>query len=896
MISSPWSQDIDSILSKLKVDPAHGLSQKEIASRQQQFGLNQLREIKARSLISILINQLKSIVVLLLVAATFVSFYFGEIVQGIAVCSVIAINTAIGFLTEWRATRSMEALRNLGQRNTKVRRDGHVIQIPAQELVPGDIVVFEAGDILSADLCLLDAAELQADESVLTGESVPVTKMLVTLAKETHVAERSNMLFKGTSVSRGSGEAVVVSTGLHTELGRIAKLVSEAEAKSTPLEKKLAMLARQLVYITFVITFFIAVAGILVGRETVLAIEIAIALAVAAIPEGLPIVATIALATGLRKLAKRNALINRLSAVETLGATSVIITDKTGTLTENQMTLTRIEVQDQSAILSEAGYELSGDPQAGDGDPVKHIKLLDRVLKVGVLCNNASLFNQPDGKLETVGDPTEVALLVAGTKRDLQRDKLLQDMPEMREEPFSSETKAMASFHQEPDSSGYYVAVKGAPESIFSICNTIASQTGSKQFTSELKTQWEEKARNMAVEGLRILAFAHKTASTLEESPYQALTFLGLAGLVDPPRAGVQESITQCHNAGVTVVMVTGDHPATAYRIAKKLGIIPSESTLSDAIDLRDYSDDLSSNTRLLQTAVFARSTPVQKQQLIQLFQSRDQVVAMTGDGINDAPALKAADIGIAMGQRGTQVAKDASAMILLDDAFASIVAAIKQGRVIYNNIQKFVVYLMSCNLSEILIIGLATFAGGPLPLLPLQILFLNLVTDVFPALALGVSKGSDNILQQAPRSLSIPILDRRLWWLIFTYGFLISGSVLGSMYLSQVLLGYDEMQAVSISFLTLAFAQLWHVFNLRDNNRRWLNNEIVNNRWIWMALILCCALILLAVYVPLFANVLQLHAPDARGWLLVLLMSVSIVCTGPLARIIMRGQSQATV
>jgi Ca2+-transporting ATPase len=887
--STSWSDNSDTLLIRFAVDISTGLSDQEVLKRQKRCGLNQLREIKPRTLLSIFFNQIKSFVVLLLFAASIVSFSFGELIQGFAVFVVIVINTLIGFFTELRAIRSMEALRKLGEMSATVRRNSQVTQILAQDMVPGDIVLFESGDVISADIRLLAASNLQADESVLTGESIPVSKNTGSLGKEIHLSERTNMLHKGTAITRGSGEGLVTGTGFNTQLGQVAKLISTAERKNTPLENKLADLARQLVYFTVGIVTLIAIAGIAVGRELHLAIEIAIALAVAAIPEGLPIVATIALATGLHKMSKRHALINRLSAVETLGATGVIITDKTGTLTENRMTLSRIELEGLSVEVSGTGLDIKGSLHDQSGKPISHTAVVDELLKVVVLCNNAALNINPDGKMDIVGDPTEVALLIAGAKRDILRGRLLQTCPELREEAFSSDTKAMATFHQQHDSQEFFVAVKGAPETILAACDQLHTDVGMSDFSREQKKHWLAKANTLAAQGLRILAVAKKQATSLDEAPYENLIFLGLLGLVDPPRPGVKEAIQQCHLAGIRVVMVTGDHPATAFRVGEKLGITAADADLSNVLDLREWSEDedLSLQPALLKTSIFARATPRQKQQLIQLHQAQNRIVAMTGDGINDAPALKLADIGIAMGLRGTQVAKEASDMILQDDEFSSIVVAIKQGRVIYNNILKFVVYLLSCNLSEILIITVATIVNAPLPLLPLQILFLNLVTDVFPALALGVSGGSAKILDQAPRLPGTKFLSSQQWILIVAYSALMSVIVLAAMFISITYLQYSVSQAVTVAFLSLAFAQLWHVFNMREDSTQWFRNEVTANRWIWFALILCSGLIMAAVYVPSLSSVLQLSPPDLNGWLLIMAMSVFVLVIGPLIRAI---------
>jgi Ca2+-transporting ATPase len=685
------------------------------------------------------------------------------------------------------------------------------------------------------------------------------------------------MLFKGTAVTRGSGEGVVVATGMDTELGHVSALVEEAKEERTPLEKRLDQLGHKLVWVTLGITLVVALSGIVAGKEMFLMIETSIALAVAAIPEGLPIVATMALARGMWRMARRNALINRLSAVETLGATTVICTDKTGTLTENRMTVQRIALHGAQVQLSGEGLAIEG-TFSEDGAPIDPAgnKALQEALEVGVLCNNASWHPEEPGVERTaLGDPLEVALLVAGAKAGLDRDRLLERIPEVREEAFDSDVKMMATFHQ--DNHRYQVAVKGAPESVLERCLSVRSPEGEMEMTREMRTQWLEHSTQMAKEGLRVLALANKTADTAKANPYEGLTFLGLVGLLDPPRREVRGSIQRCQEAGIQVVLVTGDQPITARYVAHAVGL--TENHEAQVLHSRDITppDELSNKDleHLIQTPVFARVNPRQKLDLVAQHQRSGSVVAMTGDGVNDAPALKKADIGIAMGQRGTQVAREAADMVLKDDAFSTIVVAVEQGRVIFANIRKFVLYLLSCNVSEIMAVALASLANAPLPILPLQILFLNLVTDVFPALALGVGEGDPVTMEHPPRDPKEPILARHHWLSIGGYGLLITMSVLGALGIAFHVLNMETRQAVTVSFLTLAFAQLWHVFNMRDRDSRFLRNDITRNPFVWGALALCIALLLAAVYLPGLATVLKVVDPGLKGWIVVIGMSL---------------------
>ena len=863
---APWSQAAADVATGLGVDPAVGLDSAQVAQRLRRDGPNRLPGVRPRSLLAILWAQLRSLLVGLLALAAGIGFLFGDTVEAYAILAVIALNTAIGFFSELRAVRSMEALRRLGVTACRVRREGALRELPAEALVVGDVVLLEGGDLVPADLRVLDSARLQVDESALTGESLPVAKHADPVPPGTPLAERACMLYRGTAVSAGTVLGVVTATGMATELGTISRLVSQAKPQSTPLEKRLDRLGQRVAGLALLIAAAIAATGLAADRDLMLMVMTGIALAVAALPEGLPVVATLSLARGMHRMARRNALINRLAAVETLGATSVICTDKTGTLTENRLTVTHL-------VLPSAGpLEVPA-----DAVPASLADARDRLLHAGRLCNNAALHG--DGG---VGDPLEVALLQAA------RGIALADPERLREEPFDPVRRLMATVHGVPG--GCRIAVKGAPEAVLARCVAVADGSDSPPpLTQTLREQWLAANEALAGRGLRVLALAERYSNDAPVDPYADLTVLGLVGLMDPPRGDVLAAIDQCRAAGIRVVMVTGDQPATASHVAQTLHLIEPHIDGPAAVVLPgealERPQDFGGEDAVLAATVFARVSPAQKMALVTRLQARGEVVAMTGDGVNDAPALKQADIGIAMGLRGTQVARQAAAMVLRDDAFSSIAAAVAQGRVIFGNIRRFAVYLLSCNLSEVLVVGLATLAGGPLPLLPLQILFLNLVTDVFPALALGAGEADGSEMRQPPRASGEPLLTRQHWWQIVGHGACITAATLLAFALALGPLAATAQQAVVVAFLTLALAQLWHVLNMRPAGSGRLDNAVTRNPFVWGALGLCLGLLALAVYCRPLAQVLHLAPPDARQWVLIAAASLLPLLPGMLRR-----------
>jgi Ca2+-transporting ATPase len=655
---------------------------------------------------------------------------------------------------------------------------------------------------------------------------------------------------------------VVVATGLATELGHVTQLVLEADAGSSPLERKLARLSAQLVWATLAVAAVIAAVGLTAGEDPFLMVEAAIALAVAAIPEGLPIVATLALARGMWRMARQNALIEHLSAVETLGATTVILTDKTGTLTENRMTVRRLytpsgEIElDMTTHKGAEPSRLAGDRQAA------------MLLRIASLCNDANLDRTEDSGS---GDPMEIALLRAGLHAGLKRATLLRDHHVVRKHAFDPATKMMATIHESGD--GFLVAVKGAPEAVIAAAARVVADHGEVALDNATRAEWLARADHFGHHGLRVLACAMKMDTRPDGPPYEDLVLVGLIGLEDPARADVPHAIRDCRRAGIRVVMVTGDHAVTARSIGRAVGLFDRAANI---VEGKAITKVIEAGERALRDiGIFARVSPAEKLALVKAYQAAGEIVAMTGDGVNDAPALRQADIGVAMGLRGTDVAREAAAMILLDDAFPTIVKAIREGRVIFGNIRRFVAYLLSCNLSEVMVVGLAVASALPLPLLPLQILYLNLVTDVFPAFALAMGEGEAGILQRRPRDPKEPILGRAQWLVIVLHGVALTAGTFAALAATRWL-ELDARQSVTVTFLTLAFAQLWHAFNMRSVRAGVFVNEVTRNGWLWGAIVLCAVLLAVPPYLPAVAHLLHLVPLTAKMWAIVLTCSMA--------------------
>jgi Ca2+-transporting ATPase len=838
----------DEVLKLLHTSELRGLDNSEATRRLAIFGPNQLAAEGTPGFAHVLLNQFRSPIIWLLTAAVALAWMFSEVTEAIAIVVVLLINGVIGLTSELRALRSMAALRKLGATLTTVIREGTQQLQAAESLVPGDIVLLQAGDLVTVDLCVLQAARLPADESTFSGESLPVNKHGELADDDRDMLTRSNMLYKGSVIAGGNGQAVVTATGDSTELGNIGQLVAGARAVRSPLERRLARLSRHLIWLTLSIIPAIVLIGMARGEELVVMIRTGVALAVAAIPEGLPVVTTLALARGMWLMAQNNVLVRRLSAVETLGATTIIMTDKTGTLTENRMSVERL-------VLS----------------PDQDARVEELAVQIAALCNDAPEVN--------VADPMEAALLQFAADSGLDVARLRRDKPRVAEEPFEAHTRMMATLHASGEE--WLVAVKGAPEAVLERVRYEQCDNGFQPMDEHGKEVWKERINELADTGLRVLALATKTTSDRHAPLYSDLVFIGLIGLLDPPREDVSGAIHMCKDAGIRVIMVTGDNALTARYVAARVGIVdkPTAAVVSGLERHETWQQKLPADMH--HSNIFARVNPSQKLDLVRLYQDQGDIVAMTGDGVNDAPALKQAEIGVAMGIRGTQAAQEAAEMVLKDDAFSSIVNAVQLGRAIFGNIRKFVLYLLSCNLSEVLVVTVAAAAGMPLPLLPLQILFLNLITDVFPALALGTCRTPQGIMLHPPRDPTDDVIMPRHWRRVAAWGGLITISVLTAFTLALGYFDYEAPQAVTIAFLTLALAQLWHVFNMRAEGSPVIKNEITTNRLVWGALLLCVGLLLLAVGMPMLSRVLHLEALDQTAWGLVLGFSVIPLALG---------------
>ena len=845
----------------LGVDPTYGLQNLEVSKRRSQYGSNSIQSIRPRPAWRLLVDQFASIVIALLAVAAIVAWATGDVIEAIAIVVVLVINAVVGFMTEWQAGRALDALRRQSHTTTRVRREGIETTVDAEDLVPGDIVILNAGDRVPADARLLECYRLQSEESALTGESTPVDKSTEPVADNAPLSERHPMVYLGTSIAAGRAVVVVVATGAQTELGHVGGLVATSVKDRSPLEVRLAQLGRRLVYIVLAVALVVMIAGWLRGDGLWTMVEVGISLAVAAVPEGLPAVTTLILALGVLRMAKQKAIMRRLSAVETLGSTTVICADKTGTLTENRMTVREYYLSDGRGIQVEA-RECS---TAGD-------ELLEQALRIGVLCNEAVFRTQGNEETITLGDPTETALLVVADALvlDVSHERALH--PKLAEQPFHSSTKRMTTLHRRNDGQ-HFAALKGAPLVVLEACSHYANaQDSVRPLDNEARARFALANEQMADRALRVLALAVKQFATepdqlSDENLETGYTFLGLVGMIDPPRPGVAEAIRLARIAGIRTVMLTGDQLNTGRAIARELGLSVGEPHAVQARELVGI--DQKRLAELARTTdVFARVSPEDKLRIVEALQQADQVVAVTGDGVNDAPALKRANIGIAMGQRGTEVAKEAADVVLADDNFETIVRAIEGGRTIYANITKFVHMMFSHNLGEVVMIFTAIALGWPLPLLPLQILWMNLVTDVFPALALAFEPPSPEVMKQRPRDPSTSLLSKDLLILIAWQAMMIAFLALGAYTWALRVYG-PGAHARTIALFALIGAQLGHMFNCRSRTRSALDG-IFRNPFIWVATLIVVLLQLLAIYLSPLAVVLGTDHLVEIDWMVV--------------------------
>lgn len=860
----PHATDIQEILRELNSTEA-GLSDEEAQDRIRDYGLNEITAKTNKTAFAIILTQFKSPLVWLLAIAAGLSAAYSEWVDGIAILLVIILNAFIGFIMEYRADRSVNALKKLVDFTAKVKRNGHLIEIPTKNVVPGDILFFEAGDLIPADSRIISSANLQVDEASLTGESLPVSKEPILLSPDAPLAERRNILFKGTPVTRGNAHAVVFNTGMKTELGKIATMVQSTDEAQTPLEKKIKSFSNKLIVLTLVLAAIILITGLLYGSPIVELIETSIALAVAAIPEGLPVVTTLALAAGTMRMARRNVIIKRLSSVETLGSTTVICTDKTGTLTQNRMAVTSLITADAEFLLENA--DLLSLPGG---------KEIDLIAKISALCNTAEVeFGTAPREL---GDPLEIGLLKFAHATGQNIESLRRRFPKVLEEPFNPETRLMTTIHK--TDTGYFVAVKGAVEEIIKKC-THYSINGEEQPTTMAFTESVLKMTNRyAHQGFRLIGFAYALSDTAASSRNNKFVYVGMAGMVDPIRPEVPAAVEECKTAGIKIIMMTGDHAGTALHIAEKVGIAHENDKCLTGTQM-DAAQSEPDRKEWLSTRVFARVSPKNKMDMIEVLRGNHNIVAMTGDGINDAPALKKADIGIAMGLRGTQAAQEAAEMVLKDDSFASIAFAVRQGRIIFDNIRKSVIFLLSCNLSELFVITSIGILNFHFQLLPIQILVINLVTDVLPALALGVNPGSVDVMKRKPRDPSLPLLSRNHWTSVFLYAGIIAGCVISAVFISHYgIHKTGEMQSKlcnNILFLTLIFSQLFNVFSIGGSAKAgFFKNEVFRNKYAWLALLICSSIVILFYNIPFIASILVLYEMSFADWLVIIACSIA--------------------
>lgn len=869
--------EIKQVEKALETDFSSGLSTEEVKRRIAQHGYNELDEGEKQSALLLFFSQFKDFMVLVLLAATLISGLLGEYIDAIAIIAIVIINGFLGFFQERKAEKSLQALKELSAPQVSVLRDGQWIKIPSKEIIIGDILKFSSGDRIGADVRIIESKSLEIEESALTGESVPVSKSVESLqTANPGIGDMENIGFMGTMVTRGSGTGVVISTGMKTAMGQIADLLQNAESQETPLQRRLEQLGKILITVALFLTLLVVVIGVIQGHELYEMFLAGVSLAVAAIPEGLPAIVTVALSLGVQKMIRKNAIVRKIQAVETLGCASVICSDKTGTMTQNKMTVTHLWSGGHTWTVDGVGYQPQGMFYRNEKTVhPKDEKPLQQMLIFGMLCNHSELvMNEEEIILD--GDPTEGALLVSAMKAGFDRPELLKEFTIINEFPFDSARKMM-SMHVKDKKGRHFIVTKGAPDVILGNCESILWNEKTQYLGQEIQNKVQDAINGLAAKALRTIAIAFKpvpanTVILSENEAEKKLTFIGVQGMIDPPRPEVKDAVKECKDAGIKTVMITGDHVITAKAIATQLGILTNKSKVLDGKALAQMSvEDLENVVE--DVSVFARVSPEHKLKIVKALQNKGHVVAMTGDGVNDAPAIKAADIGVAMGITGTDVAKEASALVLLDDNFATIKAAIKEGRNIYENIRKFVRYLLASNVGEILVMLFAMILGLPLPLVPIQILWVNLVTDGLPAMALGLDQPEENVMKRKPRSPNEGVFSRGLGWKVVSRGFLIG---LVTLLAFMIVYHNDSSRleyAQTIAFATLVMAQLIHVFDCRSEKSVLSRNPLGNQYLVW-AVISSLLLVLVVIYYPPLQPVFHTLPILAKDWLLILGLS----------------------
>ncbi len=871
-----YQRNENDLISELSTNVENGLTSAEVESRLSKYGHNELKEEEKKGLMSKIIAQFSDFLILILIAAALISIFVGEVKDAIVILAIVVVNAALGIYQEGKAEKSLEALKKMASPNAKVVRNGKPEIVPSSTLVPGDIVVIETGDIIPADLRLVESSNLKIEEASLTGESVPVEKnSKLVLDSEVSLGDRANMAYMSTIVNYGRGKAVVVGTGHDTEIGKIATMIQTFEDELTPLQKKLNQLGKLLGTITIAVVVLVFVVGMLQGRGVLEMFMTAISLAVAAIPEGLAAIVTIVLSIGMNKMVQRHAIVKKLLAVETLGSTSVICSDKTGTLTQNEMTVTKVYTDDTILDITGGGYDPTGDfVVKGEKITVDKVGSLQTLLSAAILANDAQIEKTAEG-YRVLGDPTEGALVSLAGKAGITRKEINDKFPRIEELPFDSDRKMMTTFHSNFVPGKVIGFTKGAPDIIISRCTHVLVDNKAVPFTEEMKKNALAANSSFAKAALRVLAFACREYDKLPEKitsdvNENDLTFVGLSGMIDPPRAEVKEAIKLCKQAGINTVMITGDYKETAFAIAKDLGMAESEDQAMMGADLNNLTDEQLREV-VKNTKVYARVSPEHKVKIVSALKDNGEITAMTGDGVNDALALKKADIGVSMGITGTDVAKNTAEMILTDDNFASIVAAVEEGRIIFSNIKKFVFFLLSCNIGEVILVFTSILLGWEVPLLPIQLLWLNLVTDSFPALALGVEKGEPDIMDQKPRDPNEPIIDRGMMINIIFQSIAVAGGSLLAYYWGMQKYPDSIQHARTIIFATLITAELLRAYSSRSQKFTLLKIGIFSNKSMVLATAFAFGLLLLVLYVPFLQDIFYTFPLGITDWEIVL-------------------------
>ena len=868
------TSSIKDIMGELHTSPK-GLSQQDVEERIKAHGYNVLKKKKGRGVVSIFLDQFKDLFIGVLLVATIISFLLGETMDAYIICIIVIINALMGLAQEYKAEKAIERLQELASPSATVIRDGQITEIPADHVVPGDVMILEAGDFVPADGRLFELSYLKVDEASLTGESVPSTKVTEVLSDVT-LADRENMVYMGTTVTDGRGKAIVTSTGMKTEMGSIAEMIQTMEMEKTPLQEKLEGFSKYLAAIITGFCVLIFVLGTLRGEPMFDMFFTAVSLAVAAIPEGLPAIVTIVLALGVQRMIRRNALMRRLKAVETLGSATIICSDKTGTLTQNEMMVSEIYVDGSVYRVTGSGYSPQGEFLV-NGEKVTENESLQLLLTIGVLCNDASIQGE-----QVIGDPTEAALIISAEKAGMKKEELEDAQPRMRDIPFNSERKRMTTLHEV--NGEYAVYMKGAPDVILDLCSHRLEEGVPVPLDEETKASILSIYTKMASKALRALGMAYTRLQEVPEpmeSVEHDLIFVGIQGMRDDPRPEVKEAIETCSTAGIRSMMITGDFKTTAVAIGQEIGIT-GDSLTGEELDA--LSDEELLN-RIDSVSVVARVSPEHKTRIVKALKDQGHIVAMTGDGVNDAPSLKKADIGIAMGITGTDVAKEAADMVLTDDNFASIVKAVEEGRHIYDNIIKFIYFLLCCNVGEIFVLFFAILLGFSRPLIPIQILWINLVTDGFPALALGVDPPEAGLMNRPPRDPAESIFARGRGRSIVEIGLLMSVLVL----IAFFWVGKDVDHARTIAFSTLVLVQLAHTVNCRSERRSIFRIGIFSNIYLVGAVLLSLSLQLAVVYVPWLQPLFRTVSLGLSDWILIVVLSLGIVGFGELRKAMKR-------